>query len=825
MSLCIFRLAVLLQADPHKAVKEKKLMNSVKPQEEAESVKAPSFRRYNSISSRTGLLCSMAVRLTAAWLVVNAALSPACAADSESGTESDLDEVVVTAERHNSTIQETPISISALSGEQLAAQGITDVEELAHDVPGVSMRSAGPGQSEYEARGLASTGGAAPTVGFYLNDIPLSPPSAAQVGKVVIDPDLYDIDHVEVLRGPQGTLYGSGSMGGTIRVVTNQPKLDSYQGSIAASASGTVGGGPNGDVNAMVNIPLGDNMALRVVATQKYRDGWIDRIVVNPFPADSLTRGNVVAAPVQSIAKDVNTEMLTGARASLLLKASDDLTFVADVLFQDIRMGGYDEFDSPPGSAYLAHYEAFPIKEPIFDKVTIGSLTAKDDLHFATLTSVTAFWNREEQQTQDASENMAYTLGIPTIVPVPYSETDYTHQFSEEIRLSSPEESNRVRWTVGTFYSDLHSLWAENSANDSPEVTSLANGANPLGIELDTWNPYRIQQFAVFGDGSVNITDTLKFSTGLRWFDYKSSVDNYEWGALFSGAGIYAKPATPITFKTSDSGFTPRFDLSYSPNKELTTYISASEGYRPGGLNQEVPTALCGAAPTSFRPDSVWDYEIGEKAKLFDNRLTINSDIFYIKWNQVQQILLLTCGFETNNNAGQARSFGPEIEVNARLTPELSVTANGNYTNAEINKPIPGLASSYIGYVSSCQSATKCTIPILNVPKYAGSVSLLYSRPVFHDYELTARLTDSYVGPVIDEAYYPIIHLPSYNLLNLRVGFSADKWSAGIFANNLTNTRAQITANNTSFQFNIPAYYRISTNQPLTIGVNFARHF
>lgn len=199
-------------------------------------------------------------------------------------SDSGLEEIVVTAEKYNSTVQNTPISISALSGEQLVAAGISTVEDAAREVPGLSMRSAGPGQTEYEARGLASNGGAAPTVGFYMDEVPLSPPALAQVGKVVIDPDLYDINRIEILRGPQGTLYGSGSMGGTVKIITNQPKIDTYEGSFQGTLSDTQGGSGNGGGSFMLNVPFGDSLALRLVGTDTYRSGWIDRVVLDPFP-------------------------------------------------------------------------------------------------------------------------------------------------------------------------------------------------------------------------------------------------------------------------------------------------------------------------------------------------------------------------------------------------------------------------------------------------------------------------------------------------------------------------------------------------------------
>src|ERR1700675_2230132 len=223
-----------------------------------------------------------------------------------------LEEITVTAERFNSTIQNTPISISAFSGDQLAAAGLTRIQDIVHEVPGLSMRYASGGLTEYEARGLASNGGAAPTVGFYLDEIPLSPPALSQSGKVVIDPDLYDVERVEVLRGPQGTLYGSGSMGGTIKVITNQPKLGIFEGSVQGTGSYTDGGGGNYGANFMLNVPLGDKLALRIVLSDLYRSGWIDNKTVTPFPlGDTLTthiRGDVENAPVTNVFRNANDE-------------------------------------------------------------------------------------------------------------------------------------------------------------------------------------------------------------------------------------------------------------------------------------------------------------------------------------------------------------------------------------------------------------------------------------------------------------------------------------------------------------------------------------
>src|SRR3984885_11318363 len=227
----------------------------------------------------------------------------------------ELTEIVVTAEKRESTVQKTPISITAISGADLQAQGVSDMTSVAQQVPGVSFKTSGPGQTEFEIRGLTSTGGESPTVGFYLDDAVLTPAAMAQNGKTVIDPSLFDLNRVEVLRGPQGTLYGAGSMGGTIKLVTNQPDPKAFAANVEVIGSGTTdGGGFNHTENVMLNIPLmQDVAALRLVGTDKYIDGWIDRKVLNPFPPEvngSTARGDVRSAPVAEDFRHSNTEHL-----------------------------------------------------------------------------------------------------------------------------------------------------------------------------------------------------------------------------------------------------------------------------------------------------------------------------------------------------------------------------------------------------------------------------------------------------------------------------------------------------------------------------------
>jgi len=773
--------------------------------------------------------------LAGACLTEHASADPAAAAAvsaaGATATEgSGLEEITVTAERFTSTIQNTAISISALSGDDLAAAGLTRVQDIAHEVPGLSMRYASGGLTEYEARGLASNGGAAPTVGFYLDEIPLSPPAVSQSGKVVIDPNLYDVERVEILRGPQGTLYGSGSMGGTIRVLTNQPKLDTFEGSVQGTGSYTDGGGGNGGGNLMLNFPVGDQVAVRVVLSDQYRSGWIDNITVHPFPVNlnSPVQGDVLAAPVTNVIHDANTESLYSARMAVLYKPSEDLSILATAMTQGLHMGGYDLLDGSPDNTdpsrvYDAHYEAFPLREGIRDDISIFGLTVKANLGFADLTSATSYFGRLGYQVQDASESIYYSnQGGTPFVPVPYAERDPSHQLSQEIRLTSHDVGG-WHWVAGAFYSSLHSVWNEiglSPLNATPAV--------PDGSYFISWNDYGVRQTALFADGSYKFDDYWKLSAGVRYYDYKSHQDEYSWG--YDGPNL-TPPANAKITHASDSGANPRVNLSYTPTPDLTAYATISKGFRPGGANQILPPpnepphcALPG--PLSFGPDSVWNYELGEKARLFDNWLTVNSDIYYIKWLGVQQVYTLTCGYQFYNNAGNGRSFGPELEINAKLSDEWSASLSGSWTDAKITQP----NSQYLIYLTTqvtepdrvthpCQTTAGCTAPIMNVPKDAASASLTYATTVFGGYRLTARIADQFVGSSYDVAYYFGYKLPSYDVANARVGLSRDNWSADLFVDNLTNKAALISANNTSFQFNIPQVVRYSTNQPRTVGI------
>ncbi len=305
---------------------------------------------------------------------------------------------------------------------------------------------------------------------------------------------------------------------------------------------------------------------------------------------------------------------------------------------------------------------------------------------------------------------------------------------------------------------------------------------NPTGIVYQSYNQYHVDQYALFADGSFKITDEWKFSAGLRWYRYQTSQTQDEIGAD-APTGI----PNPTRTSASNNGYNPRFNLSYTPTVDLTTYASIAKGFRPGGANQilpipNTPPLFCNSgAPTSFGSDSVWNYEIGEKARMFDNWLTINSDFYYIKWTGIQQTLLISCGYEYLDNAGNGRSFGPELEINAKLSDSWFVAATYTYTDAKLTEP----NATFLNFLTTiaynpngtpyCASTSNCTAPIMNVPRDTASLAVTYTTKVFDKYQLTARVADNFIGTSYDEAFYFGFQLPSYRMSRSKVRLRASR--------------------------------------------------
>jgi iron complex outermembrane recepter protein len=735
-----------------------------------------------------------------------------------------LEEVVVTAQKRESTVQTTPISITALSGQDLADAGITDITSVVQSVPGVSMRTSGPGQTELEMRGMTSSGGNSSTVGFYLDDTPLTAPASAQNGKVVIDPNLYDLNRIEVLRGPQGTLYGAGSMGGTIKLVPNAPDPTAFDASGEVIFSHTDGGNSlNHTENAMVNLPLSDSIALRIVGSQEYLSGWIDRKVIAypdfPLAVNGTTRGNVAAAPVAQDFHDVNDENLRSVRGSLLWNATDRFTIQPSFMYQEVTQAGLSLIDSQPGT--LTNYQPYDAPEPFLDRIDIGSLNLKYHFDIADLTSTTSYWTRDENLRQDGTEEISFAVGVP-IYPAaggsgpnaPTSlEDDKSKQISEEVRLTSAGNTD-FKWLVGFFYQDFESDW--NLFVDTP----LTAVPGTISNAFTQFEPTKILQNSVFGEASYTFLDAWTATLGARRYYYHGTVNAAVAGWLSSsGSDSFNYYSTG----EKDQGATPKFSLSYQLDKGLLLYGTAAEGFRPGGGNQPIPTSgalgtAClaqlqtlglNAAPLGFKSDSVWSYELGEKFRDGEGRITINSAGYFENWQHIQQNIPLTCGFPFTGNAGDAHIYGAELEVNALLTPGLVLSVNGSFSHAR--------------YIANAVPDTSIDERVQDVPDVTASAALTYRHPITDSLSFVGRIDNDYIGSRIDttsQANY----LPPYDLTNVRAGIEGEHWKAALFATNVTNRLALLT-NVPAINVNIPTFNRTAVEQPLTIGIDLNYRF
>lgn len=748
-----------------------------------------------------------------------------------------LTEVVVTAEKRKSTIQETAISITAMSSDEMQQKGISSVEQIVQAVPGVSMRSSGPGQTEIEMRGIAASGGSAPTVGFYLDDYPLPPSVSSLLGKSVVSPDMYDLSRAEVLRGPQGTLWGSGSMGGTVRMITNAPQLNQFSGTGEVDGSYTNGGNvPNGKANLELNIPLvQDFAALRVVLSDKYNSGWISEIIENPFPMENnngctpnpsfvgCNRGDVLTGHVVKDNKDVNWEHTSGGRAELLVQPTENLKILTMAMVQYTFQGGENTADDPPGLSYEAHYAPADVREPYSDKWQLYGNTITYDFHFAQLTAATSYFNRTSINYQDTSEaDQNFYLQ-----PAYFTQTDQfnynknpTHQFSEEVRLAS-EGDGRLNWIGGLYYNNLYNSLITGVV--TPELCALSTGgcaANPQGIQFYGVEPYYLNSAAVFGQVSYKILPKLTATLGLRQYDFRVYQQ-------YAEQGFFAPTGNANVYRFSNhekaTGDTPKVGLSYQPNKNLNLYGSFSEGIRPGGNNVPVPVQgavnclsslqLLGinTSPLSYGPDKVDSYELGEKALLNDGRLRIDGDVFYNRWNNVQALILLQCGDNYTGNPGNAKTYGPELEMAFKATPNWTFEASGSFVRAYFFSVVPN-------------TGLQPGQPVLNVPKYDESTSVSYEKSIGSDVDVRGEVTNMYIGPTVDEAF-SYVNLEPYDLVNARVAIDRGAFSYSLYVNNLTDKRAEISSNNTILTVSMPDLIRFTTNQPRTIGFNVSTSF
>ena len=824
----------------------------------------------------------LALAVAVACCIASSGRSAAADTGSDITLPNQLAPVVVTATRRSTTVQSTPISITAFTATDIASRGITDSDTLASSVPGIAVRNTGgPGEIELEVRGLNSQGGNSSMVGMYLGEIPLSTATGSQLGKNSMNVGLYDVERVEVLRGPQGTLYGSSSMGGTIRVLPNPPKLNTFAASTEEVISGTAsGGGFNHRENGMVNIPIGSTAALRVVGSFTSDSGWVKRLVLadgsvavdaGAFPNVSRP-SNFYTAPLQESFSGVNTTDIQSVRATLLWQPIENLTIEPMAMYQLVQQGGPPSVDvngsptHPTVPNVLAHYEIYDAPEPQTDSLSFGSLKIGYQLPTFSVTSATGFWHRNFLDQQDETEQVNSAIGIPVYdaaaggVGPNYSsngpgmlEQDYSRQLSEEFRVTSTAPGP-FQWVGGYFYQDLHSTIATSVF--APQAAPVLGGT---ALSINSV-PENVVQNAVYAHASWRFSPHFEAAVGVRYYHYSLTETSTEYG-LFTPLGAQG-PNVPFNAATSASasGSVPEVTLTYNIDREHMLYARVGKGFRLGGvstLTGPIPVAAasntnpllasdvaneCGlqakillsatcnpnillSAPTTFKPDSLWSYELGEKSSFLDDRLIANISVYLEDWYD-PQIATNLAGYGLTVNGGKAQIKGAEAEVRTLLPAGFDFSLNASYTDARFIE-----SSAISGYPSGTQ--------IPDTPKVSWSAVLHWTHDLSSGNSLFGSLENDYTGTRTDLPFgvtatlltmnQLMVHMPSYSMANLRFGIrgqrtSGNNWSVALFVNNLAN-KIVLLDPQPQIALQTGAYERYVVSQPLTAGVDLSYAF
>ncbi len=710
-------------------------------------------------------------------------------------SDATLAEVVVTAQKVTENLREVPISVSVVDAAELQNQHITDIADLTRTVPNFSFTSNGnPGGATLEMRGISSAAGASP-VAIYLDDVSITQrTTSGSVGQP--EPVLLDIQQVEVLRGPQGTLYGASAEAGVLKFRTNPVDLNAFEGSALAEVSGTEHGGLNYRANGVFNAPMVDgSLGIRLAAESDRNSGFIDRV----SPEDEALLGT-----------RVNDNESSVARMSIESKPSEQLTVIASLFYQRSIYGSTNTVTL--GLPALETSNVVPDNGA--NTLIVPSLSISYDTGWADFTSVTSDYTRNAPFNYDGTVfNSVYIAqcyleglcGSPPLLdlhgnqsgaqiaalPSPGIDGFFTRQFSQELRLNSKPYASGgspLTWVAGVYYQDSTDRLSdyEYIPGFNTQFTSLYGTAalnnlfgGPLPDDLVFFGGYRFveKQYSEFGDVTFHVNDALRFSAGLRYLTARLNVDR-------SAGGFFNGGDSSIALTSKDHAITPKFSIEYDLNQQATGYVTASKGFRLGGPNTPVISFCDGdlaqlgltAAPASYGHDSLWNYEVGIKARP-TARLSINSAIFYDKWSQLQQsISLPDCGSGFTTNLGAAKAYGAETDVTAIILEGLTATLSSGYTHANLTEAIPSMN-------------IRAGARVEGVPDWSSNASLEYIKPFAASVSGLVRANYSYVGTSHGTLVSsdPDYERPSYDLVGASIGARVGGWEVSLFAKNLFN--------------------------------------
>lgn len=751
-------------------------------------------------------------------------------------------DIVVTArKRGEERLQDIPASITALSGADLQKAGNTKFTDIAYKVPGLTFTDQGPGLKRYTLRGVRSAG--QEQVAVYYDEVPVPgiQSSTGDSGSQIGDFQLYDLDRVEVLKGPQSTTFGANAQTGAVRFILKKPVLDAVEGSVQFDGNSVSHGGLGGSFYGMVNVPVvNDTLSLRVVGYYDHTAGYIDNVRLGD--------------------KDINSDDTAGIRAMVRWQPSSSTTLDLMAWYQKRNTHGASEYhpfdsfqtgtdtsnqgykDNVPDFAYFETGEyksGFYVKTPRPDRQAMYSATLSQDIgDFAALTATGSIYTRTYQYFRDNTYSIislnsgpageTCIRGTTCLRPDLFKElTDQTQSMNQktaEIRVNSTHPGP-LQWVVGGFYRNRDSGFKSYSplVDDNGEVIHATNpptgfstavgagieGCNPCGFARV--NTRKIEEEALFGEVTYKVIPQVEVMGGLRWFR-ANQADN--GATLFQSPLIGSTNPAPYKRDVTESRFIKKGQISFKPTDDISFYVLASQGFRLGGTNQAATLNV----PDGYDSDSLWNYEAGLKTTWLNRKLMVNVSVYRVDWSNIQVAGRdITGAFGFIGNAGTARFEGMELEINARLIPGLELSGGLNWL------PKHELTEDQITDTFAAAGRKGDKIPY--IPTFSGNVSAQYSMDLgVEGWSGYMRGDYSYRGKSGTElrptaATYR--QMQGYSLVNLRIGADSDNGlGVAFYINNVFDKAGDvfITASTGAPTSKI-------TNQPRTVGVTFSKTF
>jgi iron complex outermembrane recepter protein len=741
--------------------------------------------------------------------------------DRSSGTSGNdsgslLQEIVVTATRREESLEKVPISVAALTQNDLTQGHIESIQSIAQLTPGLQFAATtGAGtpstNTTISIRGINTDTGAG-VVGVYLDDTPiqgrLSP--VGNIGNPY--PDVFDMNRVEVERGPQGTLFGAGSEAGTVRFITNQPSLTAFTGFAHTELAMTENGHPSYEYGVAAGGPIvEDKLGFRVSVWRREDGGYVN--VVSPLTGDLVT-------------PNANKSDKTALKAALAFQATDNIRITPSMFFQDNSADDSGRFYNyfSPHYSQGAFNDAVFYPENVSDRFVLPSVKVEAQLSFADLTSVTSYMDRTEHVIFDLTSLLGAVgsfgpagYGSPLGPEFPTSPSDAAplktqqsvHGVTEEVRLASNQPNALFSWVGGLFYD-------HRSQRDISIIQSLI--AEPTGAPALIQNQLATdEQIAAFFQGDIHFYDKLTATLGMRAARVKSDYLDLTPPTVFE---VGVPPVA--TASLSQTPTTPRIALSYQADSNNLLYVAASKGFRIGGGNAPLPTNCHADVPNDFKSDYIWSYEAGAKNNLFGGRLQIDSSIFHIIWYNIQQEVVLNCGLQYTANTGRAESNGFDLALRSLVTDRLRVDVDVGYVNAFFTQNVFDQAGQPLVFAGDKLGF----LPQVNSPWDANSV-VNYEIPLSQGNRLQLRGEYQYhsrnPGPFYTQIptspnYYPgIVADPPTHLFNARVGFLAGKLDVTCFVENVFNSHPLLGAYQSTPTESLISY---STFRPRTLGIS-----